>query len=733
MSSRGWGAGAFLTALILLADPAWAQHNAQGTEAGTAESVLSLSERALRSVSAVTLPKSITRVYGEDDQSRAWQRAFDSLFSRNGESLSEVVQSGTDVPHVDLLQAFDARNSSGDLPPIVLSTMTDESWERRVIANILATHHHMYKRDNIAALRAINEALNSVPYDDQSPVAESARFESWVYTLALTVMERDVEGAVGAAEELAAIEARTGWRRDHVTRLYNLGLVFDAVGDRDTARTLLEAASRLPDAKEPVAAQLLAYGLGKLLTRMGEGAAAIPHLRVAEADATSDIGKSSASLRLALAHAQTGDASAARDALARFDTVNLDAEVLQRAARLRHQVEAEIAIVETRLADAVEHQRAYIALQERDQTERLSADRRTARAALQATDAVLDEQAKRHESELSAATTRNRLLTRTAIAMAILVSVLLVLTNVWLRASRRNARLALEKSTLAERLAVQADELDMQRIAAQAADRAKTEFLGVMGHQQNTPLNAMLPILELLHDGERDPVRRTQFHMCLQGAREIASNFRNLGLLTSAQQGGLIPDADIVAVGDVLKRRFDEHSSGQEGSCVKLRFNDLTDALELRTDVTKLTVIFDALLDNAVRFTAEGSVAVNLSRTEEGGLNLFIQDSGCGMDPDFAARATEPFLQEDMSFTRKHDGWGIGLAVVEALVTCLDGRVRIATQVGQGTAVQVTIPNLSYSQCVPIPLPSDTARPFPNRPGREADGTPGARHPERVA
>jgi len=116
----------------------------------------------------------------------------------------------------------------------------------------------------------------------------------------------------------------------------------------------------------------------------------------------------------------------------------------------------------------------------------------------------------------------------------------------------------------------------------------------------------------------------------------------------------------------------------------------------INSDEEILQKIMIHLLENAVKFTEEGTITFGYSaRNTE--IELFVVDTGIGIDPDFLPNIFEFFTQADGSDTRAYEGSGLGLAIVDRLVNLLDGQIRVESERGRGTAFYITIP---YSEVV---------------------------------
>ena len=110
-----------------------------------------------------------------------------------------------------------------------------------------------------------------------------------------------------------------------------------------------------------------------------------------------------------------------------------------------------------------------------------------------------------------------------------------------------------------------------------------------------------------------------------------------------------------------------------------------------QADAAALNRVLAAVIENAVRFTDRGGVAVTVGEAA-GRVAIEVADTGCGMTPEFVAHATDPFRQASSGDGRTHEGCGLGLAIARGLIHAMEGTFRIQSQVGVGTVVRVELP-----------------------------------------
>jgi signal transduction histidine kinase len=240
---------------------------------------------------------------------------------------------------------------------------------------------------------------------------------------------------------------------------------------------------------------------------------------------------------------------------------------------------------------------------------------------------------------------------------------------------------------LDQRVEERTEELRAARAEAEAAAEAKTEFLANLSHEVRTPLQTILSALELAEPaGAADGVRLDE---ATTATRELRVLFDNLLELAQCEVGSIEfrpADTDLEDLADELADRWRARLTARglllvpesEGSAL--------------VDRTRLVQIGDALLDNAVKFAAPGTVQVRLGR-RGGVVELVVADDGPGMDPGALERIFEPFVQVHGGNDRRVGGAGIGLALVRGLAQQMGGRARADLSPGGGLAVTVRIPD----------------------------------------
>lgn len=246
----------------------------------------------------------------------------------------------------------------------------------------------------------------------------------------------------------------------------------------------------------------------------------------------------------------------------------------------------------------------------------------------------------------------------------------------------------------AERLAL-LREAQIARSEAEAASRAKSDFLAVMSHELRTPLNAIGGYAELLAMGIRGPVTKGQ----LDDLNRIQSSQRHLlGLINEVlnharlETGAVDYDIRDVWLGSAFSVAESLITPQARTKGLIVETESCPADMKVRADADKLQQILLNLLSNAVKFTEKGGTISLYCRRIDDSVAISVADSGIGVPEDKIDKIFDPFVQVDSKLTRAAEGTGLGLAISRDLARGMGGDIVAESALGKGSTFTLTLP-----------------------------------------
>jgi len=227
---------------------------------------------------------------------------------------------------------------------------------------------------------------------------------------------------------------------------------------------------------------------------------------------------------------------------------------------------------------------------------------------------------------------------------------------------------------------------------AQAAERAKTNFLANVTHELRTPLNAIIGFSEIIEAGAQASDHAAYGKYIHDAGTRLLGIVNDVLTLARIEAGKLELDEQVASLDEVLRVSLRTVADDAESKAVALKQELSADHL-VHCDPSKMKQALVHLLSNAVKFNSEGgSVRVSAKRDPAGNLVVSVHDTGCGIPAEHLERVLEPFGQVEDHLTRENEGVGLGLPLARALVALHGGQLALTSELGIGTVVEITIP-----------------------------------------
>jgi PAS domain S-box-containing protein len=247
---------------------------------------------------------------------------------------------------------------------------------------------------------------------------------------------------------------------------------------------------------------------------------------------------------------------------------------------------------------------------------------------------------------------------------------------------------------LEERVRERTSELEAARDVAERSDRVKTAFLQAMSHELRTPLNSILGFTNVVLQELSGPLTDAQARQ-LTIVRDSSAQLRTLIEdvldITRIEAGQVAFEVTAVDVHELAVRGLASVEVEAARKGIALRLDVASTPPRIRSDARRVSQIISNLLDNAVKFTARGTVSVVLT-SHPGRIEIAVVDTGIGIAAYALDKLFRPFGQLAQPGGRQHVGAGLGLAVSRNLARALGGDVTVASEEHRGSCFKLWLP-----------------------------------------
>lgn len=231
---------------------------------------------------------------------------------------------------------------------------------------------------------------------------------------------------------------------------------------------------------------------------------------------------------------------------------------------------------------------------------------------------------------------------------------------------------------------------------AEESDRLKTAFINNISHEIRTPLNGIVGFGQILtHASLPEKEKKAYFDILEKSSSRLiqtVTDYMDMAMISSNSMNVNITDFSLYSLITDLFYYIKPKCEARQID-VSIKIPEGSEDIIVRSDRELLRKALEHLLNNAEKFTKKGFVEFGFTRKEKD-VTFYIKDSGRGIAPNYMNEIYKPFIQEDASTTRGHEGSGLGLSIVKGISIMLNGQLSASSEKGKGSSFMIHLPGI---------------------------------------
>jgi PAS domain S-box-containing protein len=227
---------------------------------------------------------------------------------------------------------------------------------------------------------------------------------------------------------------------------------------------------------------------------------------------------------------------------------------------------------------------------------------------------------------------------------------------------------------------------------AESSEKLKSEFLAQMSHEIRSPIYIILSYVDIIRESVSNKIDKEllpSFESIKLAGDRIIRTIDLILNMSDLQLGTYEVTYKNFALSSLLKSLIREYLQPATDKNIKIEFEDEAQSSKLVSDEYAVSQIFANLIDNAVKYTQEGTITVKIFNDEASGIITQISDTGIGISEEYIPVLFSPFSQEEQGYTRKYDGNGLGLSLVKKYCDLLGAEISVESKKNKGATFTV--------------------------------------------